>query len=239
MNSATRLYFECVEADRPAALATVIAGSRAGGKLCLTQAGEQAGSLGDGALDAEVLDWLAEAVRTRAPGRRVVWDQEIFVDIHAPQLRLLIVGAVHAAIPLVTLARAVGFHVTVIDARAAFATPERFAHADRLVVRWPADELADLVLDEGAFLVLLTHDEKIDNPVLALALQHPLRYIGALGSRKTHEKRLASLRAQGLPDALFARIHAPIGLDLGARSPEEIALAILAEVVAVKNGKSS
>lgn len=242
MNDASALFLECASADTAAVLATVIAGAHRGGKLCLTQSGARAGTLGDDALDAMVFPLLQAALANRTTSRVTLGsstgEHELFLDVYAPQPRLYIVGAVHSAIVLTTLARAVGFHVTVLDARSAFATPERFAHADQLIVRWPADALVELPLDEGIFLVVLTHDEKIDNPVLALALRSPLRYIGALGSRKTHEKRLAALRSQGIPDELLARIHAPIGLDLGARSPEEIALSILAEIVAVKNGKS-
>jgi xanthine dehydrogenase accessory factor len=132
-----------------------------------------------------------------------------------------------------------GFETIVVDSRTAFATPERFGHATQLVVRWPADALAELRLDEGCYVVVLTHDAKIDDPALARAVQSPARYVGALGSRRTHEKRLASLRALGVPDAALARIHAPIGLDLGGRAPEEIALAIMAEIVAVRNGRAA
>jgi xanthine dehydrogenase accessory factor len=104
-------------------------------------------------------------------------------------------------------------------------------------VRWPADALPDLALDESCYLVFLTHDAKIDNPALALALASPARYVGALGSRRTHARRVEALRELGVPEAQIAHIRAPIGLDIGASTPEEIALAIMAEVVAAKNGK--
>jgi len=144
---------------------------------------------------------------------------------------------VHIAAALVTYANVLGFRTVVLDARTAFATPERFAHAAELIARWPADALAAQNLDEGSCVVVLTHDEKIDNPALAVALRSPARYVGALGSRKTHAKRVAALRELGLGDAEIARIHAPIGLPIAARRPEEIALSIMAEIVAVVNGE--
>ena len=146
-------------------------------------------------------------------------------------------GAVHIAAALVTYAHTLGFYTIVIDPRTAFVTSERFPHADELIPRWPDVVFAEAVLDENACVVVLTHDEKIDNPALAMALRSPARYIGALGSRRTHAKRVAALKALGLEDAQIARIHAPVGLDIGARRPEEIALAIMAEIVAVMNGK--
>ncbi len=163
------------------------------------------------------------------------WD--IFVDVYPPPPQMIIVGAVHIAIPLVTFANALGFRTIVVDARRAFATPERFAHASELRIGWPADILADLHLNESTCLVTLTHDEKLDNPALLLAINSPVRYIGALGSRRTHAARVEALKENGATDAQIARIHAPIGLDLGGRRPEEIAVAIIAEIVQVVNEK--
>jgi xanthine dehydrogenase accessory factor len=126
-----------------------------------------------------------------------------------------------------------------VDARSVFATPERFAHADELILRWPAKALAEMKLDESSYVVVLTHDEKLDNPALKIALESPARYIGALGSPKTHAKRIARLKAEGVSDEQLQRIHAPIGLDIGAERPEEIALSIMAEIVAVSHGIGS
>jgi xanthine dehydrogenase accessory factor len=123
----------------------------------------------------------------------------------------------------------------VLDARSAFATTDRFHHADQLTIGWPADTLTEMTLDEATYLVFLTHDEKIDNPALAVALASPARYIGALGSRKTHARRVAALQELGVDEAALARIHAPIGLDIGARRPEEIAVAIMGQIIEVMN----
>ena len=137
---------------------------------------------------------------------------------------------------LITLAGMLGFHTTVVDPRTAFATPERFAHADRLLPDWPQEVLSTSDFNESTCVVALSHDEKLDNPVLKLALESPCRYVGALGSRKTHARRSASLKEMGVSNEQLSRIHSPIGLDLGGRRPEEIALAIMAQIIAVRNG---
>jgi len=159
-------------------------------------------------------------------------EARLFVEFITPLPRLVIIGAVHIAILLVSLARAMNFHTIVVDARSAFATRERFPHADELIVAWPSDALQALALDSATCVVCLSHDDKLDNPALQVALASPAGYVGALGSRLTHAKRLAALREEGVPEELLQRIHAPVGLDLGARYPEEIALAIMAEIVA-------
>jgi xanthine dehydrogenase accessory factor len=145
---------------------------------------------------------------------------------------------VHTAIPLHRLAKELGYYVAVVDARGALATAERFPHADLVRVDWPDDAMRDLGLDSATSVVVLTHDPKFDEPALLAALASNARYIGAIGSRGTHQARLDSLRAQGVTEEQIARIHAPIGLDLGGRTPAEIALAVLAEIVAVRYGRS-
>ena len=237
MNEAAAAYLEAVRGGRLAALVTVLAGPGAGGKLCVLPSGATTGMLGTEALHAAALSAARDALAAQAPARVTVGALDLFVDVNAPPRRLIVVGAVHTAIPLVAFADALGFATVVLDNRSAFATPERFAHAARLIVRWPADALAELALDEGCYCVFLTHDPKIDNPALAVALASPARYVGALGSRRTHARRVEALRELGVPEAQIARIHAPVGLDIGASTPEEIALAVMAEVVAVKNGK--
>ena len=148
----------------------------------------------------------------------------------------MIVGAVHAAIPLITFAATLGFRTFVVDPRTAFATPERFAHADRLIAEWPDRAFAEIALNEATYVALLSHDLKLDLPALRLTLRSAVRYIGALGSKKTQAKRVAALVEEGFTDAEIARIHSPIGLDLGGRRPEEIAVSIIAEIVAVSHG---
>ena len=164
------------------------------------------------------------------PGR------DLFVDVLAPPPRLIIVGAVHAAVHLVAMAKEAGFETIVVDPRTAFATEERFAHADRLLHDWPDEALQSLNLDQGSYVALLSHDLKLDVPALKVALPRA-RYVGALGSSKTHAKRLARLAEEtGIEGPLAERIHNPIGLDLGGRRAEEIAVAVLAEIVGVSHG---
>jgi xanthine dehydrogenase accessory factor len=158
-----------------------------------------------------------------------------FVDPHNPPLRLIVVGAVHIAQALVPMAARLGFAVTVVDPRRAFATGERFGDV-ALSTDWPDEALDALRPDARTAVVTLTHDPKLDDPALGRALKSPAFYIGALGSRRTHAKRVARLQAMGFDDAAIARIHAPVGLDIAAVTAPEIALSILAEIVAVRRG---
>lgn len=229
---------EEVRAERLVAGLTVLAGPRPGAKMLVWPASHE-GSLGDPAVDEEALSIARSALAgqqaTRVTLRRAGAEWDIFVDVFSPPPKLVIVGAVHIAIPLVTFARSLGFRTIVVDARRAFATAERFAHADELRIGWPGDIVRALNLNEATCFVTLTHDEKLDNPALLAALNSPVRYIGALGSRRTHAARVAALKAEGATDEQIARIHAPIGLDLGGRRPEEIAVAIIAEIVQTVN----
>mgnify|MGYP001267332092 CR=1 FL=1 len=160
---------------------------------------------------------------------------DVFLEVFARPPTLTIVGAVHIAVPLVTMAQELGFHVRLVDARRAFATQDRFPHADELVVAWPQEALARHTLRPTDAVVVLTHDPKFDVPALEVALQSPVGYIGLLGSTTTQEKRRSALRERGFDAQALTRIHGPVGLDLGGRRPSEIALAILAEIVAVQN----
>jgi xanthine dehydrogenase accessory factor len=198
------------------------------GAQCLVDAAATDGEL---SLSAEQ---LAEARGLLSAGRSVALAgaDGLFARAYVPSPRLLIVGAVHIAQALAPMAAAAGFEVIVIDPRGAFASPERFPGV-ALNDEWPDEALMRLGLDEATALVALSHDPKLDDPALELALPSKMFYIGALGSRRTHEKRLERLRAAGLGD-LTGRIHSPIGLDLGGRSPAEIAVAILAEMIQVR-----
>ena len=220
-------------------LATIIQGPGSGRKLLLWPDGSMEGDLGTAALTDQVRE-RAQVAFTRQQSERFslatgAGTVEIFLDLQADHPKLIIVGAVHIAIALVTFAKTLGFRTIVLDARSAFATPERFGHADQLLIQWPADALPGLGLDEATHLVFLTHDEKIDNPALQVALNSAARYVGALGSRKTHAKRMEALVALGVTVEQIQRIHAPIGLTIGAQRPEEIALAIMGEIVAMRN----
>jgi len=155
---------------------------------------------------------------------------DTFIQVYMPPPRLVVIGAVHIAQALYPMAQACGFDVTIIDPRTAFATPERFGDV-RLIADWPEEALKDVVLDAYTALVAVTHDPKIDDYSLQAALQAECFYVGALGSRKTHGKRLERMSKAGLGAALLERIHAPIGLDIGASTPAEIALAVMAQAI--------
>jgi len=154
-----------------------------------------------------------------------------FLNVFNPPLQMYVVGAVHIAQPLSRMAALSGFHVTVIDPRTAFATSERFPGL-HLITEWPDEALANIALDMRSAVVTLTHDPKLDDPALAAALKSPAFYVGALGSKKTHAARLARLKALGFDDAALARIHGPVGLDIEAQTPAEIAVSILAQIIA-------
>jgi xanthine dehydrogenase accessory factor len=143
---------------------------------------------------------------------------------------------VHIATALTTIAKTLGYRTVLVDPRKAFGNPERFPHVDKLIQAWPDEALAQVGLTRSTAVATLTHDPKLDDPALKIALPSPAFYVGALGSQKTQEKRRKRLRAEGLTDTDLARLRGPIGLDIGARTPEEIALAVMAEVVAARNG---
>lgn len=166
-------------------------------------------------------------------------EAKVFIEAFAPPSRLFIVGATHAAVALCRMAKLVGFHVTIVDPRSVYATRERLPEADEIRRAWPDQGLDENELDEYSYLVSLTHDVKFDQPTLLKALRSSARYIGAIGSRSTHERRKSQLREQGFDDSDLSRIHSPIGLDIGSRTPEEIAVSILAEMLAVRYGRNA
>ena len=162
-------------------------------------------------------------------------ETSLFIEVYPPTPRLIIVGAVHIAEKLVSIARTVGFDTIVVDPRRAFLTRERFPHASELVQEWPSEALAGMVVNNSAYIVVLSHDPKLDDPALQVALRSKARHVGAIGSRRTNQNRIVRLRAAGLSDVQIARLQAPIGLDISARLPGEIALSIMAEVIQVRN----
>ncbi|HEV2035070.1 MAG TPA: XdhC/CoxI family protein [Candidatus Dormibacteraeota bacterium] len=163
-------------------------------------------------------------------------DGDWFVEPFRRPAHLVIVGAIHIAIPLHRLAKLMGYRVTVVDARSKFATKERFPEADDLIVSWPDEAMAKLTLDNSTYVVILTHDPKFDLPALRSVLGKEVGYIGAIGSRKTNQNRFDALRAEGFTEEQLSRVHGPVGLDLGGRGAEETALGILAEITAVRFG---
>ena len=164
---------------------------------------------------------------------------DVFFELVPWQPRLVVFGGVHIAIPLVTMAQQLGYYTIVADARHGFLTKERFPTADQLVLGWPGDAFEEIGLDPATYVVVLSHDPKLDDPALEIALRSPARYVGAIGSRKTQSARRERLAAAGVTPQQLTRLHGPVGLDLGGRAPAETALAILAEITAVRYGKST
>ncbi|GAA2357123.1 XdhC/CoxI family protein [Streptomyces cuspidosporus] len=231
----------------PAALVRIVEGPAGllGRALLLRPDGSYEGSLGP-ALDRTAADEahaLLEAGRTAtvtvgADGGRCGEPLTLLVESAVPPPRMIVFGAVDFAGALVRIGKFLGYHVTVCDARPVFATARRFPEADEVVVEWPHRYLDATEADARTVLCVLTHDAKFDIPLLERALRRPLAYVGAMGSRRTHEDRLRRLREAGLGDRELARLRSPIGLDLGARTPEETALSIASEIVATRRGGS-
>jgi xanthine dehydrogenase accessory factor len=171
-------------------------------------------------------------------GERRVDDIAVFVASYAPRPRMIVFGAIDFASAVARIGSFLGYRVTVCDARPIFATRQRFPDADEVVVEWPHRYLAGTEVDERTVICLLTHDPKFDVPLLELALRMPLAYVGAMGSRRTNDDRLRRLRELGLTETELARLRAPIGLDIGARTPEETAVSVAAEIIAARWGGS-
>lgn len=163
---------------------------------------------------------------------------EVFIETHPLPPKLVIIGAVHLSDYLVTMANSVGFETILIDPREAFANRDRFPLVDQLIQSWPQDALSQIQINKHVYITVLTHDPKLDDPALIYALKSPAGYVGALGSRRTNEKRLERLKQAGLSDKDLSRLHAPIGLDLGGRTSSEIAVSIIAEIIKVRNTSS-
>jgi xanthine dehydrogenase accessory factor len=193
-----------------------------------------------GEVPAEVAAAAQELLQGQAPRGTVLpldAGRQAYAEPYYPAPVLVVIGGVHVGIPLCRFARELGFAVVVVDPRSKFANRERFPEADQVLVEWPDEALAHLAVDERTYIVLLTHDPKLDEPALASALRTNAAYIGAIGSRKTHAERFERLARLGVTAEELGRVYAPIGLDLGGTTPEETALSIIAEVVAVKNGR--
>ena len=231
---------DALENNRLAAVATTIKGGEPGRKLFILKDGSAVGSLGNPALDEELKSAIPENWATHTPLAVTLSGGEVvFVDFIVPPPRLVIIGASHIAIPLVGLANTLEYRTIVVDARSAFATRERFPHADELIVGWPVEVLEKLNVAAATCVVCLSHDDKQDNPALLYAINSPARYIGALGSRVTTANRMVTLREEGASEEQLKRIHAPVGFKIGARSPAEIALSIMAEIVATSHNINS
>jgi xanthine dehydrogenase accessory factor len=240
-----------VRADEPVAVAIVIAGpGKVGARRIIwaePDARRSSGTLGstgrlDQAVDDDARGMLAQGltgVRKYGPdGERRRDELSVFVQSFAPPPRMLVFGAIDFAAAVARAGKFLGYRVTVCDARPIFATRARFPDADEVVTEWPHRYLAGQSVDARTVICVLTHDPKFDVPLLEVALRTPAAYIGAMGSRRTHDDRLARLREAGLTEDQLARLRSPIGLDLGARTPEETAIAIAAELIQLRWGGS-
>ncbi|MCI0343920.1 MAG: XdhC family protein, partial [Chloroflexi bacterium] len=225
-----------VAAGRAGALVTRLDAPSGGAKLLVLDDGRRDGTLGDAALDEAAARVVHEGFATGASRTLTVGDVRCFLEVHMPPPTLLVVGAGHVAMPLTTLAKTVGFHTVVVDGRPRLATRERFPEADELVVGIPSEVTRRVPLLASTAVVLVAHDYKYDLPVLRHVLATPAGYVGMLGSRRRGEGILKLLREEGVSEAQLDRIRVPIGLDLGARTAPEIALAIVAEAVAARYG---
>jgi xanthine dehydrogenase accessory factor len=223
--------------DGRAALVTALAG-RQPAKLLVRPDGTSEGTLGDEALDRAAREEAEELMWAERSELRDIGGASLFVDVTAPAPRLVIFGAIDYAAALCNLARAAGWRPFVCDPRSQFATADRFPEAEGVLAAWPEEAFRRLGgIDRATYVAVLTHDPKLDDAVLSIAVRSDAPYVGAMGSRRAQARRRERLLEAGLDEQLVDRIAAPIGLDLGAVSPEETALSILAEVVAVRNGR--
>ena len=220
-------------------VATVIEGPRLGASARIFEDGRVEGSLPGAAVRDAALAALGREVSGTTTAETPAGMATIFLEVYSRQPRLVIFGGVHVAVALVPMAKALGYHTIVADGREAFLNRERFPEADELILGWPDEVFQSVGLDRSCYVCVLSHDPKFDEPALLAALRSPARYVGAIGSKKTQTARRDWLRAQGLSEETVAQVHGPIGLDLGGRQPAETALAILAEMTAVRYGGSA
>ena len=237
---------QSVQAHQPVAVATVVDGPGRVGAHLVVWPDRADGALGSARLDAAVADDVrgmldhgtTATMRIGPDGERRQDELTVFVQSFAPRPRMLVFGAIDFAAAVARVGKFLGYRVTVCDARAVFATAKRFPDADEVVVEWPHRYLETVDVDARTIICVLTHDPKFDVPLLEAALRTDAAYIGAMGSRRTHDDRLARLRDEGVSEEALARIASPIGLDIGARTPEETAVSIAAEIVALRWGGS-
>jgi len=233
-----------IKEHRGIAIATLISGAAHMGARMIFDADQSYGSLGSGGLDFSVSEdgrGFLDLGHTRTlmlgpDGERMQDEVAIFIESYAPAPHMIVFGAIDFASAVVRVGKFLGYHVTVCDARELFTTKKRFPDADEVIVDWPHRYLAKVDVDERTVICVLTHDPKFDVPVLEIALRSKARYIGAMGSRRTHENRLKRLREIGMSESELSRLRSPIGLDIGPRTPEETAISIAAEIIADLTG---
>ncbi len=224
--------------NTPAAIVTIVSGATPGSRILIVGDDVQ-GTLGSNDLDqAATAAGRAALVSDKSGIVSLTPDVDAFVDVFQPPPLMVIIGAVHVAQAVAAVARPLGFRLVVVDARQTLATRERFPDVDELIVAWPDDAYAQLPITRTSAIVILTHDPKFDEPAILGALKTEAGYIGAVGSRKTNVERRERLIEAGATDEQIARVHGPIGLNIGGGSPEEMAISILAEIIAVRNGRN-
>ncbi len=243
--SILRRWHAALAEQSPVAVATLVEGPGLGGKLLVTPE-DHTGTVGNEHLDRAVVEaarGMLEGGRTGMThfgprGQRRMEDVTVFIQSFAPPPRMYVFGAIDFASAVARIGKFMGYRVTVCDARAVFATRERFPSADEIVVAWPDEFLETAPVDARTVICVLTHDPKFDVPVLKAALKTPAGYIGAMGSRRTHRNRTARLIEEGVTEEELERVCSPVGLDIGGRTPEETAVAIAGEIVALRTGHS-
>ncbi len=235
---------DSVSRHEPVAVATIVTGARNVGTRRVIWDDRTSGSLGssglDHAIDDDARGMLAQGRTGQRhyglDGQRRMDEVSVFVQAFAPPPRMLVFGAIDFAAAVARVGKFLGYHVTVCDARGVFTTARRFPDADEVVVRWPHKYLEEMTVDARTAICVLTHDPKFDVPLLQVALRTPAGYIGAMGSRRTHDQRTAKLREAGVTEEQLARLRSPIGLDVHARTPEETAVSIAAELIQTRWG---
>jgi xanthine dehydrogenase accessory factor len=226
-----------LEEERQAVLVTLVRGpdELVGHEMLVEEDGNITGSLSN-QMDEQALE-MARDTLARGKSCRMMLNEtvEVFQELILPPPTLIAVGGVHITVALMALAKTLGYRTVVVDPRTAFGSEERFPNVDRLIQRWPDEAFQKIHLTRSTAVAMLTHDPKLDDPALKIALSSPAFYVGALGSKTTQAKRRQRLLEDGVPEASLNRLHGPIGLELGAETPEEIALSIMAEVVVARN----
>ncbi len=228
-----QLAKEAVEQDKQMTTISILDGDASGGKLVLDAEKNIVYSHQLSPEQQQALLWELSPGQSR---RTTLAGHDVMIDVYGSRPHLILIGGVHIAVALQQFAKTLGFRVSLVDPRRAFATPERFPDVDAIYYDYPDVALQHTGIDADTYIAVLTHDEKIDDPAIKTALAHQPAYIGVLSSKRTHEKRIARLKDAGISDATLLRLNTPIGLEIGAKTPEEIALAVLAEIIAVKNG---
>ncbi len=234
--AANRAIEGILDAERFGSVVTFVEGPLVGSKMVIDEEGRVIAGEHSGVHSADILE-DAIALMGHEQHRALEYGEHtVFIETLAPPPELLVFGAVHIGQALASFATQMGYRVTVIDSRAMFATEERFPMAHRVLVGWPADLMDQIGFDRRTWVVVLSHDPRHETPPLAAALRSPARYIGAMGSRRTHSLRVERLAGMGFGEEEIARIHSPIGLDIGAETPQEVAVSILAEMTLVRYG---